>query len=118
MYALASKGFGKKAVGAYPHRTSVGRASHQLTLISRFIDLNKKDFYDPSTGGQKYTAKGKTSTGVEWEANTHQGAADSKTVKVTIPVDSKCKLACEIKGATSTELTASIDLGSGKSKHL
>lgn len=90
MYALASKGFGKKAV-----------------------DLNKKDFYDGKTGGQKFTAKGKTSTGVEWEANTHQGEKETKTVKVTIPVDSKCKLACEIKDKAATELTASIDLGSG-----
>jgi hypothetical protein len=95
MYALASKGFGKKAV-----------------------DLNKKDFYDASAS-TKYTAKGKTSTGVEWEANQSSGVdkkgadKNSQTMKVTIPVDGKIKVACELDGVAKSTLTVNVDLGSG-----
>lgn len=79
MYALYSKGFGKKAV-----------------------DLNKKEFYDGKAGAFKVTAKGKTADGVEYEGNVSQG----HDAKITLPITKELTASLKEEGGTKTELTA------------
>lgn len=86
MYGLFSKGFGKKAT-----------------------DLNKKNFYDAKKGDFQFTAKGKTSNGVEYETNNH----NNNDVKITVPVDDKCKISVKTEGTEKSEVEAKVDLGSG-----
>lgn len=99
MYALFSKGFGKKAA-----------------------DMNKKEFLDTKPGAdRKVTVKGSTSTGVGYEFNTNPSDSRYSDVSVSLPVDPKCSITVKNESSVSkegaqefaNEVEAAINVASG-----
>merc|ERR1711988_39644 len=82
MYALYSKAFATK----------------------KAVDLNKKDFY--AKNNYKVTAKGKSSTGIEFEAN---ASDDNKAdLTITVPVDDQFTVKLKTEASQDTEVTAEL----------